>query len=178
MTAAPEKFNPHKDVDLISLAREIAIDHYPVEDILRNNGISPSQWEDLRYNPRFIELLKLETTAWNSAVNTPSRIKLKSAAVVELYLEQAYNDLISPGHSLNHRVALLAQLSKFAAIEQNDKESRPTDGVNITINIGDTQLKYNADIAKTIEAEASEDADEFDWENEFVPDIQELEPAE
>lgn len=167
-------FDYRDDSSLLALAREIAIDHYPLDDILKKRNISYDAWAFIKTIPRFSQYLAQETAAWESAKNTPQRIKLKSAAIVELFLVEAHSLLHDSKHGLNHRVTLLTQVMKLAGLGDDSKSvsaesTGPTgDKVNITINIGSGAAPVQIDTSQvTIEHEPDDQPIDFDWEEEF-----------
>lgn len=163
--------DPARDSTIVKLAREIAVDHYTLSDILKRYSITTQTWGILTQNPRFAELLQAETVAWNAALNTPARIRLKSAAVVEDWLETASTLLHSNSETLNSKIELAKMLGKFAALDTPEKAETLAGGdhVNITINIGDTSLylEGGTDEPAIIDAAVNEDVNDFDWDQEF-----------
>ena len=61
---------PVRDIQLIQLAREIAIDHLDTEAILNLYSISVDEWSAISHSRRFQELLAAEISAWQTAANT------------------------------------------------------------------------------------------------------------
>ncbi len=104
------------DVLLVRLAREIAMDHFELEDILRRYGVSVLQWEHISKDAYFTTLLQSEMVAWNGAHNTHERSKLKAAAVIEDWLPEAHRMLHARGETLTSRVGLASLLSKIAGM--------------------------------------------------------------
>lgn len=172
MNAPTPLSNFRSDDLLVRVAREFAIDHYTPEQIRERYGFPRNEWDILVNSPRFIQVLCTERAAWQSALNTPSRIKLKSAAVVEEFLPEAYRRLHDPKELLSAKVSLLAQIAKFAAIEMGEKansgDNSPNDKISININIGSDAITFDStrtlDLTPEVTAEA---VDDFDWEAEF-----------
>ena len=89
---------------LIKLAREIAMDIQPIDNILRDNGVDGDQWENIQANTRFRMLLETETSAWGSALNTQERLRLKSAAALEEWLPELFTRMNDRNENLNAKV--------------------------------------------------------------------------
>ena len=136
------------DLFLIKLAREIAIEHYPLETILERYHIDGETWAKLRNNARFNELLKSETEAWNSATNTAERTKLKAAALIEEWLPEANSRLHDQAENLNHKVELAKLLSRIGGLEKATMEANGGgERFTVTINMGaDAQLKIEKEL--------------------------------
>ena len=146
------------DVFLVKLAREIAIDHFPLATILERHQISSSEWEALKRNPRFSELLESESRAWQSATNTEERTKLKAAAMIEEWLPEAHTRMHSTTDTLNAKVELAKLIARIAGMGTPDSGAGAGVGerFSVTINLGaDKELKFEKDApvidAKTLE---------------------------
>ena len=156
-----------KDINVIKLAREIAIDHYAIEDILQRYSITTEVWDQLQEWPRFIELVEIERANWNSATNTNARIKLKSSTLIEEWMEEGYKLLHSSGESFNAKIELLKLLGKFSGMDAPSQMQGEVAGrVTINIKIGDTELAFDGDGETIIDGEANEDGEEDGGENE------------
>lgn len=129
---------------MLKVARELAIGIYEIEEILKNNEISLREFEAWRTNPRFLSYLQTEREAWNSAVNAPERIKLKSAVVLEEFIVEAHGALHDRKTPLNQRVELGKLLTKMAGIgETKLVGGAGGSGFQLTINIGPGKESIN-----------------------------------
>lgn len=144
MSTLPAPLDHGDDLTLIKLAREIAIDHYDTETILKRYRISPESWAKIKDNPRFSQLLESEITAWHSAVNTQERTKLKAQALIEEYLEEGNTRLYDPKEALNHKVELLKVLAKIAGMDRTENTGAGGgERFSVTINLGeDAKLHF------------------------------------
>lgn len=152
--AAPAEVS---DLVFVKLAREIAMGVFDLEVILERQGITPKQWQTISKHVRFQRLLRSEVEAWNSALNTPERIKLKSAAMVEEWLPELYARLHDRGESLNAKIeggklaAALAGIGKQAAIGGG------VEPLVVTINLGsDKNIRIEKNVGPMIDGEAVE----------------------
>lgn len=157
MTNLPEKRAPFNDTGLIRLAREIAMDMRPLEEILEIHEITPTNWERLRENTQFQALLRSEIEAWNSATNTSERVKIKALAFVEEALPEFYARAHDPKEPLNAKVEVLKTVAKFAGVGGSQFDaSMAGEKFSVTINLGaDQQLK----IEKTLPTQVIEHED-------------------
>lgn len=140
------------DVILVKLARELAMDIHPVEDILKAFQIEPKQWEYIQEMPRFQGLLETESAQWNGALNTQERVKIKAAAMIEEWLPEANERLHDRGESLNAKTELgklVRDLAGFA------KGGIGVEGAgerfSVTINLGaDASLKFEKELPPVV----------------------------
>lgn len=170
--APDQQLNLGKDIDVIRLAREVAIDHYPIQDILNRYNIDTGTWDALNEWPRFKELVDHERQQWQSALNTNTRIKLKSATVIEEWMEHGNKLLHSAQETFNSKIELIKLLGKFSGLDAQDKIIGEAAAGRVTINIkiGDKNVGYEEEtFIPTIEAVVEEDPDqiEYDWDEEF-----------
>lgn len=150
---------PRGEALYIRVAREIAIDHFPIDEILSRYNISPENWQIIKEDPRFIRILSQETEDWQSALNTHERTKLKAAAMVEEWLPEANSRLHDKNEALPAKVALGKLVSQIAGMGVTGMgiEGGSGDKISVTINLGeDKKLKFERQVTpKVIEAEAN-----------------------
>jgi len=129
----------HRDDIVRSLARDVAMDIADLDTILATHKVTLEQFNALRITPRFIGYLEEAVATWNGVGNTKERIKAKALAMVEEALPEMYAALVSPFQQLNHRVALLQQVTRLAGVGAAplDGEADLASKVSITINMGD-----------------------------------------
>lgn len=153
-----EKRAGFNEVTLLKLAREIAMDIRPVEDILETHQITTEEWEKTRENPYFQGVLRGEIEAWNASPNTAERVKLKTLAMVEEALPEFFARMHDPKEPLPAKTDVLKTISKFAGIGgSNFDAAMAGEKLSVTINLGtDHQLRIEKDItSKVIEGEVA-----------------------
>lgn len=143
----------------MKLAREIAINHREVEDILKDYSVSTEEWSKLQEDPEFARLLASEVEAWQSAINTHDRTKLKAAALMEMWLEEAQFRLHDPGEALPAKVELAKLIARIAEMGLTNANVTGGGGekFSVTINLGsDSQIKIAKELPpQVIEHEAA-----------------------
>jgi hypothetical protein len=157
MTELIEKRAPFNNTGLVKLAREIAMDMRPLDEILEIHEITTKNWEKLKENTQFQALLQSEIEAWQAAANTPERVKLKSLAFVEEALPEFYARAHDPKEPLNAKVEVLKTIAKFAGVGGNQfDDSVGGKKFSVTINLGaDQSLR----IEKTLPTQVIEHED-------------------
>lgn len=125
------------DLQLVKLAREIAMDIYPLETILKQYSISPKRWDELQRNGKFQILLESEGAAWSTALNTHERVKLKAAAMMEEWLPELNNRMHDPDENLPAKIEAGKMLSKIAGMGMPGQADGATpERFTVTINLG------------------------------------------
>ena len=144
------------DITFVKLAREIAIEHHSLDDILERNSISPDDWDVISKHPRFLTLLNSEIVAWQGADNTHERVKLKAAALMELWLEEAAGRMHDRNETLTAKTELAKLVARLADMGIGKGEVGPVgERFSVTINLGASeQLKVVT--SKVIDAEPLE----------------------
>ena len=170
--SVPQPLDLGKDVHVIKLAREVAIDHYPLNEVLDRYGVSTEDWEALQEWPRFQELLAYEKQQWHGALNTNQRVRLKSATLIEEFMEKGDAYLHDKETSFNSKIEFVKLLGKFAGLDAPVPTTGPAVGGRVTINInmGSKEVAYDGQpdmIDITNYQEQDPDTIEFDWEAEF-----------
>lgn len=133
---------PEEEQRLIRLAREVAMDMAPLEEVLGRLGFTLQQFSELQRWPKFQRQLAAEVASWESAVNTHERVKLKSAAMIEDWLPEAHQRLHDRAESLAAKGEVAKLITRLAGMgeERNVLGSASSDGgqrFTLVINIGD-----------------------------------------
>lgn len=132
---------------LIKLAREIAADVRPLEDILKTFLLSPDEWEKISEHPSFQKLLASAVEEWNSTANTADRVRVKSMAFVEEALPELYARIHDAKEPLAAKVQLLQTVSKLGGMGQSEGSGAGGERLVVTINLGeDRKLSFTKDI--------------------------------
>lgn len=144
------------DDRLVTLAREIALDIHELPVILKRLNITESQWEVIQKDQRFIGYLTDAVSTWQSALNGPERIKVKSLAAIEDWLPTAYGLLHGDSHSLRDKTELAKLISRLAGVGEKAPGEIPVgEKISITINMGDDSVhaEKSFTIPKVIEGD-------------------------
>ena len=133
-----EAKQPVRDIMLVQLAREVAIDHLNTDDILRLYSINTEEWELIKENPRFAQVLEQEILAWQSATNTAERTKLKAGAIIENWLPESNMRLHDQQETLPAKVELAKMIARIAGLGMDRVVSgESAEKFSLVINIGD-----------------------------------------
>lgn len=160
--------NPsNSDIAMVRLAREIAMDIHPIETILKQYSISDEAWSQLQRSTRFTTLLSTEVEAWQTALNTHERVKMKSAAMLEEWLPELYRRMHNDDEAMPAVIEAGKMLSRIAGLGlSNELTAAIGERFSITINMGPAIETYIKDVtptemaSKVIENEASEPRNE------------------
>jgi hypothetical protein len=144
------------DVVILRLAREIAMDIHPLEDILKRHDVTEAAWEEIQQSHRFKDYLRGAITEWHSATNTAERVKLKSLAFVEEALPEFYARAHDAKEPLSAKIEVLKTVAKFAGVGGQVEGAVSGEKLTVTINLGaDNQLRIERDVTpQVIEGEA------------------------
>lgn len=123
---------------LIKLAREIAMGIRNLDSILEYAGVGQDLWETIQANTRFQQLLQSMTDEWNGVLNTHERVKLKSSAIIEEWLPEAFVRLHDRGEILSQKVELAKTITRLAGmgLDRASVEGG-SERFSLVINIGD-----------------------------------------
>jgi uncharacterized protein YuzB (UPF0349 family) len=147
--AASQEFG---DVQLIRLAREIAMDIRTIDQILDVLELDHATYEGICAMPQFQRYLRVALEEWNSALNTAERVKIKSLSFVEESLPEFYARAHDPKEGLAPKVELLKTIARFAGVGGQVTSGTAPERMVVTINLGsDHQLRVERDITTTYE---------------------------
>lgn len=139
------------ELTLLKLSREIAKDIQPIETILERHGIDLELWDQISKLPRFQALLQSQAEMWNSASNTPERVKVKSLSFIEEVLPELYERAHDPREPLSSKVELVKTIGRFAGVGAAESGGNGGEKLSVTINLGaDSQLTFEKDITPQV----------------------------
>jgi hypothetical protein len=143
MAETTPKIGSFNDLIMLKLARDLAMDMRPLDEILVSHGVSQGEWEQIYALSVFQNYLRQAVSEWNSATNTAERVKLKSLAFVEEALPEFFARAHDPKETLNSKVEVLKTVARFAGVGNSSVDgSLSGERLVVTINLGaDHQLK-------------------------------------
>ena len=83
-------------IEFAALAREIAMDIFPVHDIIALHRLTEEEWQRVQKNPKFVSMVADMSAEWQSAANTRERVRIKAATGLESILETYIRDISDP----------------------------------------------------------------------------------
>jgi hypothetical protein len=113
-------------VDLASLAREIAMDIFPTQQVIEIHKLSDEEWQ------RFQEMLASMQREWFSAGNTRERVRVKAATGLEAMLETYIREIGDERIPLTQRVEAGKFLARLGELESGNTNAA---GGGVIINI-------------------------------------------
>lgn len=144
--------------DLVKLAREIAMDIKEVDVVLGHYHLTTEQFNWLKEHHAFFkQALQVSTIEWNSALTTPERIKLESAAILEDALPRLGARMSNQAEGLPGVVEAAKLFAKIAGLGEKEAGDRaPGERFTISINLGgDDKLVYKSKETPAIEGSTS-----------------------
>lgn len=148
MTISPNAPSEFFAIEFAALAREIAMDILPLQEILQLHQLKEDEWQSIQDNPRFKSMLGDMVREWNATTTTRDRVRAKSStgleSVLEVYIRAIQDDKIP----LTQRVEAGKFLARLGELDgQKDMiGGGGVGGFSISIN-------FNAD-AKPVHVEA------------------------
>lgn len=137
---APGNASPNEifAIEFAQLAREIAMDIFPLEQVLEVHKLSQEEWLKIRDHPTFQSMFHAMLIDWNLASSTRERVRTKAATGLESRLETFIREIDDETIPLIQRV----EAGKFLArLGELDGQHQVLGGVGgdrfqITLNIG------------------------------------------
>lgn len=137
-------------VDFATLAREIAQDIFPLEQVIKLHNLTDEEWLRISVHPKFTSILSDMQKEWNAADNTAARIKAKAQAGLESQIEVLITDCGDPSIPLSQRTEAYRMLARLGDLDGQGKVAIG-EKFSITLNIGQTSVKADVKEAKVIE---------------------------
>lgn len=139
----PPRTVPELDVHrLTELARALAVNLQPEEEILTRFGIAAEDLARLRKNEFFKNALENFTQEWNSPLTTPQRMKIKSAMILEDSLPTLAQRMVDNQEPLRDSIEAAKLFAKMGDIGEQKNGIASAERVSITINIGTEKLTF------------------------------------
>ena len=123
-------------VDFAQLAREVAMDIFPLDDVLKLHQLTLDDWLQISENPRFKQMVEQMVREWSAAANTRERVRIKAATGLESQLEGMIGALSDETIPYTQRVEGAKFLARIGEIEGSMHEGAGGAPFSISINIG------------------------------------------
>src|SRR3954465_5375540 len=124
-------------IDFATLAREIAMDIFPIEQILELHRLTDAEWTRVQAHPKFLEMVRELSREWGSAGNTRERVKVKAATGLESKLEVYIRSIDDMNIPLAQRVEAGKFLARLGELDgQGHMLGGGGSGVTINISTG------------------------------------------
>jgi hypothetical protein len=149
----------NSDIAMVKLAREIAMDILPLETILKQYAISDEKWSELQRNSKFQMLLGSEVEAWQTALNTHERVKMKSAAMLEEWLPTLNTRMTDATEALPAVIEAGKMLARIAGLGMPGDVSAGNIGERFVINISMGDRVEPISFAKDVTPQVTIDAE-------------------
>lgn len=137
---------------LAALAREVAMDIKELPDILKHYKLSQEDYEKIAKIPFYAKALESAVIEWNSALSTPTRIRLEAAAIIEDAMPKLAARMKHQDEAFPAAIEAGKLFTKLAGLDAADKTGNTT-GEKFTININlgeDAKLRYEKDVTPAI----------------------------
>lgn len=163
-----------RDTMMRQVAREVAMDLYPLDQILTTCGITGKEFDQWKSHPQFLKYLSQYKDEWLGASNTHERTKIKAGIVMEEFMTEAYTTLHDKKLALNHRVELGKLVAKIAGMGEPKLNAAGMGGpgFSLTINIGqepNNKITINPELSKVINHEPKKPGTGFDGFEDYDP---------
>jgi hypothetical protein len=123
-------------VDFAALAREIAMDIFPIDQILELHQLTDLDWQRIQDNPKFQSTLKQLVGEWNATTSTRDRVKINAATGLESVLEVYIRDINDGSIPLAQRVEAGKFLARLGELD-GQLVGSAGGGFSIVLNIGE-----------------------------------------
>jgi len=151
---------PPVNVELLTsrLAREVARDLIPIEQICERYRIDDDTYQRILRHPMFQQRLQEELDIWGAS--TPraitERISAKAATMIEESIIEVYELIHDKNQPMVAKIKALEWASRLAGVgQQESKDLLPGERVRFNIFIGDKKIEFDKEVpAKTIEGSA------------------------
>jgi hypothetical protein len=142
------------NVELLAsrLAREVARDLVPIDQICERYKIDDDTYERILRHPLFQQRLQEEVDIWNAS--TPraitERISAKAATMIEESLIEVYELVHDKNQPMSAKIEALKWASKLAGVgERETKDLIPGERVRFNIYIGDKKVSLEKEVVPT-----------------------------
>lgn len=142
-------------IDLAMLAREIAMDIFPLDQILELHRLTDEEWARVQQNQKFKDMLAQMVAEWNATTSTKDRVKIKAATGLESQLETYIRDIGDPTIPLSQRVEAGKFLAKLGELDGSLLGAGAAGGgFQIILNIGERRETIDVTPRHSIEGGA------------------------
>lgn len=135
-------------IEFAALAREIAMDILPLNQILELHRLGDVEWQQIQENPRFKVMLADMVREWNATTSTRDRVRAKASTGLESVLEVYVRAIVDEKIPLTQRTDAGRFLARLGELDGQKDILGGGGGGGFSISIN-----FNAD-AKPVTVEA------------------------
>ncbi len=135
MTPKDVIFQGTGGVDLLGLARELAMELRSLQDILKHYSIDLKTLENYFKQPSFSKLYEDLKAEWGAVSNTQERIRLKSLALTEASMPEMFRQLHVEANPLSAKAEVFKSFMKGAGLDKVEGQDA-AGRISIVINTG------------------------------------------
>ncbi|MGL6291089.1 MAG: hypothetical protein ACRC2H_10410 [Silanimonas sp.] len=139
------------------LARDLAMQLGTGEALAAQWGLTPSQWDELREHPAFIDMVRAAAEELASPDGLAEKIRRKAALAVESGLVDVVGIMVNASASAGLRLQAFSELKELAGLTKGatPQGAAGVSGPIIQINFGDGTPTRAITVAPVIEGDAS-----------------------
>lgn len=136
-------------VDFAVLAREIAMDIFPIEQILAIHKLSDEEFARILAHPTFQKMQTAMQIDWNLASSTGERVRAKAATGLESQLEVYIAAIGDDSIPLTQRVEAGKFLARLGELDGQRSGFGASSGAGVIINITTSERKPTLTLTAT-----------------------------
>jgi len=127
---------------IVAVSRALALDLYPIDEILRTYNLSHDDFTQVRNSVVFKRCFEDAVLAWNDANSAEERLRVKALIMLEEWLPDLNSDLTDRASPLSSRIRGGELLMKLAGVDQSRvAEHGLGERFSVTINMGEKTSK-------------------------------------
>lgn len=138
----PATLPPGLDIHHVAaLVRDLAMNMYDVDVILKKHGLTAEQHKTLEANEFFQRALQSATMEWNSPQSTAKRLAMEAAIALEVSLPDIAARMRKTDEPLSGVIEAAKLFAKMAGVGEEKTPNAPGEKFTININLGEDTIR-------------------------------------
>ena len=132
----PTAADPYTIQSIAALVRDLAMNMYDLEYILKKHSLTQDEYDGLRENEFFKRAMEVAATEWNSPMSTHKRLAMQAAIGLEDAMPVMAARMLKSNEPVPNIIEIAKVFTKIAGVGEDKTQSAPTEKFHITIDLG------------------------------------------
>ena len=134
--------DPYTIQSIAALVRDLAVNMYDIEYILKKHKLTQEEYEGLCQNEFFKRAMEVAATEWNSPLSTNKRLAMQAAIGLEDAMPLMAARMLKQNEPVQNIVELAKIFTKIAGVGEEKTTAPPTEKFHITIDLGGDIVRF------------------------------------
>ena len=137
-----EVADPYTIQSIAALVRDLAVNMYDLDYILKKHGLTQDEYDGLCRNDFFKRAMEVAATEWHSPMSTNKRLAMQAAIGLEDAMPTMAARMMKQNEPVQNIIEIAKIFTKIAGVGDEKTTAPPTEKFHITIDLGGDIVRF------------------------------------